>query len=833
MSVCPPRSSPFHHTHTALQAWESLQAARCGQPVLITGTTADPDAAGTEPLEVTLLASLALLPDTGFFSCARAPDPGALVVGTVDPRVLCPPPGAPDGADGGGGDGDSCASPRATDDPFDAFVAWLGALARPNPPGGFRANSSRPPALRCAAARVTPLPYVAAEAVTLAADRLAAHPGDDGPARLERLLASGAVASRMQGFPVMTDARVLIQDDDGTGTMPAADAPEAAASGPLVARVVATVPASAPGAPVCVTGRTVLSIAAPEATAAKGNGPPGVVPRPRLAGLDAEFANLCDLVRLPLQHAGLFGRLGLECPKGILLYGPPGTGKTLLVKSVAEECGAHFTVVNGPELFAPYLGESEANLRRVFGAAVARAERAPAVLFLDEIDALCPRRDDNKSHENRMVAQLLTLMDGLVSRGRLVVVAATNRPNVLDPALRRPGRFDREMEIASPSAEQREAILRFCTRGLQLHPGVDFADLAAQTVGYVGADLAALTREAALRGVRRLALADEPPASPASSPSPLSSSPLASGTVGIANDGACISDPAQSSTGEPAVVERRDFDAALSTTVASAHRSSKLNISPTAWDDIGGLGEVKDKLMQAAIWPLLYPETYAKLGITPPRGILLHGPPGCAKTTLARALASSARASFYSLSGAEVLSPYLGDAERTIRDLFKKARSTAPAIIFLDEIDAMVGNRSQGSDSSGVQERVLATLLTEMDGVEAAGHVLIVGATNRPDMLDAAFTRPGRIDQSLYIPLPDVEARLSILKIKTAKMPLDGLVDLNALANQTNTFSGADLENLCREAAILALRMDITTEVVRAEHLQAALDSLLQGRAVA
>ena len=678
-SLPAPFPCPFHAA--LLQTWEWLHAARCGQPVLVTGITAGPAAAGTEPLEVTLLASIAFLPGaTGNCPGTVVPNAGVLVAGTVDPRVLCPPGAAylPNDGDGGdgiveggdgvgvGGDGVSPRSPghpsRSPDDPFDAFVAWLGALARPNAEG--RARSRRPPAIGCAAARVTPLPYVAAEAVTLAADRLAAHPGDDSPARLERLLLSGAVASRMQGYPVATNVRVLVQDADADAN---ADA-MAAASGPLVVRVVATVPESAPGAPVCVTDRTVISIAAPAPAAAaatpanNGNGP-GAVPRPRLAGLDAEFASLCDLVRLPLQHAGLFCRLGLECPKGILLYGPPGTGKTLLVKSVAEECGAHFTVVNGPELFAPYLGESEANLRRVFGAAVARAERAPAVLFLDEIDALCPRRDDNKSHENRMVAQLLTLMDGLVSRGRLVVVAATNRPNALDPALRRPGRFDREMEIASPSAQQREAILRFCTRGLQLHPGIDFADLATQTVGYVGADLAALTREAALRGVRRLALAEDSPASSASLPSPSSLSPLASGIIGTAEDGTC-SDPAPATEGK-AAVERCDFEAALATTVASAHRSSRLNISPTAWDDIGGLGEVKDKLMQAAIWPLLYPETYAKLGITPPRGILLHGPPGCAKTTLARALASSAQASFYSLSGAEVLSPYLGDAERT------------------------------------------------------------------------------------------------------------------------------------------------------------------------
>eukprot|EP00040_Diaphanoeca_grandis_P026378 m.147606 g.147606 ORF g.147606 m.147606 type:complete len:790 (-) comp30548_c0_seq1:75-2444(-) len=628
---------------------------------------------------------------------------------------------------------------------------------------------------------ITPFPFQVAESVTLT--ERASSSNSNGT------MASPSLNTATKGFAVATGCQVRIPLNEAMS---------------WTSTVVSTTPPSTPTNPVCIVGTTTFTLTQQHAT----NQPQSTnisfaSPNDQtIAGLDHQFKTLCDLIRLPSAHPRLFEQPGLSCPKGILLYGPPGTGKTLLVSSVVKQCNARLTTINGPELFAPYLGESEANLRKAFAeASVLTKDGQAVVLFIDEIDAMCPRRDDNSGQENRMVAQLLTLMDGLSSNKTLVVIAATNRANVLDPALRRPGRFDREIEIPVPAAPKREQILRLCTRKLRLSDDVDIKEIANRTVGYVGADIAALVREVALNRVHEASLKASATGSGAS----------------------VMGTSANTGTTASSTLRMKDFDVVLNRMVPSTQRASKVVIKETAWADIGGLQDIKSKLEQAAVWPLKYPETYSRLGISPPRGILLHGPPGCAKTTLARALASAASASFYVLAGADVLSPYLGDAEATIRALFKKARSTAPSIIFLDEIDSMVGNRSHTSDSGGVQERVLTTLLTEMDGIESAGQVLIVGATNRPDVLDTAFTRPGRIDQILYVPLPDCEARLSILQIKTSKMPLDATVDLNALALATDLFSGADLENLCREAAIGALRSDISSLSVSHRDFEKAL----------
>ena len=580
-----------------------------------------------------------------------------------------------------------------------------------------------------------------------------------------------------------------------------------------------------------------------------------------LPGLETAHRSLVGLVAAALQHEKLFAKIGLDCPKGVLLCGPPGTGKTLLAQTAAADCGADLIVINGPELIGEFLGDSEANLRRVFADAVRKAQSSATVLFIDELDALCPRRQRGQSHENRVVAQLLTLMDGLESRGRLVILAATNRPNALDPAVRRPGRFDREVVVGVPSAEDRKAILELHTAQFPLAADVDLGLVAAEAVGYVGADLAALAREAALAALERagantggnLDLLDLGVDGKRRSAPSIDDGPRlgcsAGGGDGDDDDGnlkiviTAASDRAAAGAGDSegaaaavaaqlphvlpnliAQVTRADFSAALAASIPSTQRGGEVHTGTTTWDSIGGLEDVKQSLRQVAEWPLLYAATYTRLGIEAPRGVLLYGPPGCAKTTMVRALANSCQATFHSLNGAQIFSPYLGDAEETVRETFKRARLGAPAILFMDEVDAIVGNRAAGgSDSSGVQERVLSTLLNEMDGVESAGGVLVVGATNRPDMLDSAFLRAGRIDRMVYVPPPDLAGRLAILKVHTAKIPLATDVNLSVYAKCTEGFSGADLENMCREAALEALRKSIAATTVNDAHFETAL----------
>ncbi|KAJ1973051.1 hypothetical protein H4R35_004331 [Dimargaris xerosporica] len=509
-------------------------------------------------------------------------------------------------------------------------------------------------------------------------------------------------------------------------------------------------------------------------------------PKPPLAllpGLEQAHASLRDMLLAPLRYPQLFTHINIDCPKGVLLHGPPGVGKTWLVSQVARECQATLKVVQGPDVIGAYLGESEANLRRVFQAAQESIQQhpdQPCVLFIDEIDALAPNRADTQAHTARVIGQLLTLMDGLESRGRLVIIAATNRPNALDPALRRPGRFDREVAVDVPNATTRQSILHFHTQALPLAGDLDLAYLASITHGYVGADLAALCREAAKALIMRQAHVYPP-----------------------------------NSTETIPALTLADFQRAMRQVGPSLQRGLTLDITPVTWDDIGGLDAVKIKLKQAVEWPQQYPDTFARLGLRPPTGILLYGPPGCSKTTLARVIANQMQSSFFSLSGAALYSPLVGDSERILRDLFRRARASVPSVIFFDEIDAMVGKRqltSQQQGSAGgqgngsVQERILTMLLNEMDGVESARSVLVVGATNRPDMLDAALLRPGRFDRLVYVPPPDAAARGQILQIHTRATPLASSIDLMNLAQRTDRFSGADLANLCREAALICLR---------------------------
>ncbi|MDW8034063.1 MAG: CDC48 family AAA ATPase [Nitrososphaerota archaeon] len=494
-----------------------------------------------------------------------------------------------------------------------------------------------------------------------------------------------------------------------------------------------------------------------------------------IGGLHEEIQRIREMVELPLRHPELFQRLGIEPPKGVLLHGPPGTGKTLLAKAVANESDATFLSINGPEIMSKFYGESEERLRRVFQEA---QEKAPSIIFIDEIDAIAPKREEVGGEvERRVVAQLLALMDGLKSRGDVIVIGATNVPNMLDPALRRPGRFDREIEIGVPDKQGRLEILQIHTRSMPLDKDVDLKKLAEMTHGYTGADLAALCREAAMKALRRylpeIKLDEKIP------PSVL----------------------------EKMVVKWEDFLNAFKEITPTAMREVYVEIPTVRWSDIGGLEEIKMRLREMVELPIKNPEKFEKLGITPPRGVLLYGPPGCGKTLLARAVATESEANFISIKGPEVFSKWVGESERAIREVFRKARLAAPSIIFLDEVDAIAPRRGMSMADSGVTERVVSQLLTEMDGLTPIEKIVVIGATNRPELLDPAIMRPGRFEVALYVPPPDEASRLQILKIHTRKMPLDG-VDLQEIARRTEGYSGADIEAVCREAGLNALRRD-------------------------
>jgi transitional endoplasmic reticulum ATPase len=500
-----------------------------------------------------------------------------------------------------------------------------------------------------------------------------------------------------------------------------------------------------------------------------------------------------ELVELPLRHPELFKHLGIEPPKGILLIGPPGTGKTLLAKAVANEANAYFVAINGPEIMSKYYGESEARLREIFEEA---KKNAPAIIFIDEIDAIAPKREEVTGEvEKRVVAQLLTLMDGLQERGQVVVIGATNRPDAVDPALRRPGRFDREIWINPPDFKGRYEILLIHTRNMPLAPDVDLRKLAEVTHGFSGADLAALAREAAMSALRRA---------------------IQSGLIDLNQS----SIPPE--TFERIKVTMADFINALREIIPSALREIHIEVPRVRWEDVGGLENVKQELREAVEWPLKYPERFKKFGLRPPKGILLFGPPGTGKTLLAKAVATESGANFIAVRGPEIFSKWVGESEKMVREIFRKARMAAPAVIFIDEIDALATARGLGGDSL-VSERVVAQLLAEMDGVKALENVVVIAATNRPDLVDPALLRPGRFDRIIYVPPPDFRARLEILLIHTKATPLAKDVDLEELARRTEGYSGADLELLVREATFLALREDINAKEVSMRHFEEAL----------
>ena len=494
-----------------------------------------------------------------------------------------------------------------------------------------------------------------------------------------------------------------------------------------------------------------------------------------IGGLSAEIKKVREMIELPMKHPELFERLGVEAPKGVLLYGPPGTGKTLLAKALASETNAHFETLSGPEIMSKYYGESEEKLRQLFKTA---EEQAPSIVLIDEIDSIAPKREEVTGEvERRVVAQLLALMDGMETRGKVVVIGATNRPDSLDPALRRPGRFDREIEIGVPNRQSRLEVLQIHTRGMPLSKDVNQEKLADVTHGFVGADLAALAREAGMRALRRI---------------------LPEIDLEVESIPAEILNKIE--------VNNDDFLDALREMEPSAMREVMVENPNVRWDDIGGLSEVKQQLVESVEWPLIYAKLFTHMDAKAPKGILLYGPPGTGKTLLAKAVATESQANFISIKGPEFLSKWVGESEKAVREIFRKARQAAPAVIFLDEIDSIAPARGGSTSDSHVTERVISQILTELDGLESLNSVIVIAATNRPDIIDPALLRPGRFDRLIEIGLPDEKARQEILKIHMARKPLAEDINLEELAKKTDRYSGADLAAIVNEAVMLAIR---------------------------
>ena len=498
-----------------------------------------------------------------------------------------------------------------------------------------------------------------------------------------------------------------------------------------------------------------------------------------IGGLGERIDRIRELVELPLQKPEVFERLGIKPPTGVLLHGPPGCGKTLIARTLAKSAGVGFFSISGPEIINKYYGESEARLRKLFDQA---QREAPAILFIDEIDALAPKRDQSFGDlEKRVVAQLLTLMDGLDDRGQVIIIGATNRPNALDPALRRPGRFDREIEIPVPDQRGRREILEIHAKPMPLTRGVDLDDMARRTHGFVGADLAALCREAALQALRRVL-----------KKTPVDELDASSIKVGLP-----------------------DFAAAFREVEPSALRETVVSVPNVKWDEVGGLSNVKSRLIEAVEWPLRYGHLFAQAGLRPSRGILLVGPPGCGKTLLAKALATESQANFVAMKGADLHSKYVGESEQRLRDIFRRARQAAPCILFFDELDAFLPARGMMGLDAAVSERILAQFLVEMDGIEELKGVLVLGATNRVDRLDEAILRPGRFDEIVKFAPPDAKEREEILRIHLKQKPLSEEVDITYLSGLTEGWSGAELSAACNRAALLAVQRAVHGELKR------------------
>jgi len=513
-----------------------------------------------------------------------------------------------------------------------------------------------------------------------------------------------------------------------------------------------------------------------------------------IGGLNSEIKKVREMVEIPMKHPEIFNKLGVSPPKGVLLHGPPGTGKTLLAKAVATESEAHFILLNGPEIMSKFYGESEKKIRGIFEDA---EKNAPSIIFIDEIDAIAPKREDvNGEVERRVVSQLLTMMDGLNARGKVIVIGATNRINALDPALRRPGRFDREIEIGVPDKEGRLDTLKIHSRGMPLHKNVNIEKISALTHGFVGADLEALTKEAAMNVLRK-------------------------NLNKIKMDEEEIPEEVL----EKLVIKQEDFIDALKTVRPSAMREVLIETPNVGWKDVGGLDSIKRDLVEAVEWPMKHPESFKRMGIRPSRGILLYGPPGTGKTLLAKAVAKESEANFISIKGPSLLSMWVGKSEEGIRKIFEKARQVSPCIVFFDEIDAIAGRRGNGNGQN-VTDRVLNQILSEMDGLDNMKDVLVIAATNRPDMLDTALLRPGRFDKILLVNSPEEEGRKMILDIHTKNMPLAKGIKTIDLARETVGFTGADLEALTREAAMVALRENIDIKTVSKKDFEKAKEKI-------
>ncbi|MFB6246519.1 MAG: CDC48 family AAA ATPase [Candidatus Pacearchaeota archaeon] len=515
-----------------------------------------------------------------------------------------------------------------------------------------------------------------------------------------------------------------------------------------------------------------------------------------IGGLTDEVKKIREMVEIPMKHPEIFNKLGIEPPKGVLMHGPSGTGKTLLAKAVASETDANFVLLNGPEIMSKYYGESEKKIRNIFEEA---EKNSPSIIFIDEIDAIASNREEVGGEvERRVVSQLLTMMDGLKARGKVIVIGATNRVNAVDPALRRPGRFDRELEMGVPDSDGRKDVLKIHTRGMPLTKDVDLDALASITHGFVGADLESLTKEAAMSVLRKLLpemKLDE-------------------------------NEEIPQKTLDKLKITHKDFLSALKTIRPSAMREILVETPDMGWESIGGLKDIKQELTEAVEWPMKYSNNFKDMGIKPPKGILLYGPPGTGKTLLAKAVAKESGANFISIKGPSLLSMYVGKSEEGMRKVFEKARQVAPCVIFFDEIDSLAGKRGSESGTK-VAERVLNQMLAEMDGIEDVKDILVIGATNRPDMLDPALLRPGRFDKLLLANAPDEEARKGIIEVHTKNMPIKNKEEVvKELATKTDGYTGADIESLSREAAMLSLREDIESKEVRKEHFDKALEKI-------
>ena len=558
-------------------------------------------------------------------------------------------------------------------------------------------------------------------------------------------------------------------------------------------RVQFVVTSTKPSKPVIVTESTVFKLG-PMTKAIDAT-----IPRityDELGGLKNEVQKIREMVELPMRHPELFEKIGVEAPKGVLLYGPPGTGKTLLAKAVAGETNAHFISLSGPEIMGKYYGESEERIREIFKQA---EENSPSIVFIDEIDSIAPKRDEVSGEvEKRIVSQLLTLMDGMKSRGKVVVIAATNRPDSIDPALRRPGRLDREIEIGIPDDEGRHEILSIHTRGMPIEEKVDLKQISKITHGFVGADLEVLSKEAAMRSLRR-----------------------------ILPEIDLDEDKISTEILQKIQITSEDFRDALKEVRPSALREVQVQIPNVSWDDVGGLAELKEELREAVEWPIKHKEAFDYVDVETPKGILLHGPPGTGKTLIAKALAKMTESNFISIKGPELLSKWVGESEKGVREIFRKARQAAPCIIFLDEVDALVPRRASGGSESHVTENVVSQILTEIDGLEELHNVLIIGATNRLDIVDEALLRPGRFDRIIQVPNPDSKGREQIFKIHSKKKPLADDVNISKLVELTDGFSGAEISAVANRAATMALKRYVSGKSENIKEIKVTQKDLL------